>query len=159
MRKCYSRSGRNFCVMMVALGCLAPGFVRAVEKPLQLMSAVAAPTVITGTVIDENGETIIGANILVKGTSQGAVTDIDGNFELSVSALPATLEISYIGFVRQTIKVTSANPVTIVLKSDNLVMDEVVVTGYGTFKKSAFAGSASAVKAEKFRGGKTKCDK
>ena len=149
MRKCYSRSGRNFCVMMVALGCLAPGFVRAVEKPLQLMSAVAAPTVITGTVIDENGETIIGANILVKGTSQGAVTDIDGNFELSVSALPATLEISYIGFVRQTIKVTSANPVTIVLKSDNLVMDEVVVTGYGTFKKSAFAGSASAVKAEK----------
>lgn len=151
MKKRYYSQSKHLCAIVIALGCLVPGAVQAIEKPLQSVSVVAAPTVITGTVVDESGEAVIGANVLLQGTSQGTITNMNGRFELNVSDLPVTLEISYIGFVRQSVKVSSAKPVVVTLKSDNQVMEEVVVTGYGTFKKSAFAGSASAVKADKLK--------
>ena len=92
-------------------------------------------TKLNGTVVDETGEAIIGANVIVKGTTNGCTTDLDGHFTLDVDHLPATLMVSYIGYIRQEIKVTSAKTIKVEMAPDNNLMDEVVITGYGTFKK------------------------
>ena len=84
----------------------------------------------------------------MKGTTNGCTTDLDGHFTLDVDHLPATLMVSYIGYIRQEIKVTSAKTIKVEMTPDNNLMDEVVITGYGTFKKSAYAGSAASVKGE-----------
>ncbi|WP_417573049.1 TonB-dependent receptor [Phocaeicola sp.] len=120
-------------------------------KPVSKVEEMAAPqqkTKLNGTVVDETGEAIIGANVIVKGTTNGCTTDLDGHFTLDVDHLPATLMVSYIGYTRQEIKVTSAKTIKVEMAPDNNLMDEVVITGYGTFKKSAYAGSAASVKGE-----------
>ena len=120
-------------------------------KPVSKVEEMAAPqqkTKLNGTVVDEAGEAIIGANVIVKGTTNGCTTDLDGHFTLDVDHLPATLMVSYIGYIRQEIKVTSAKTIKVEMAPDNNLMDEVVITGYGTFKKSAYAGSAASVKGE-----------
>ena len=76
---------------------------------------------------------------------------MDGHFSLDVDRIPATLIISYIGYGKQEIKATAGKILKVVMAPDNNVMEEVVVTGYGTFKKSAYAGSASTVKADKMK--------
>ena len=86
---------------------------------------------------------------MVKGSTQGAITDIDGKFTLSVDALPVTVVVSYIGYQKKEVKITSKGAIHITLAEDTQLMDEVIVTGYGTFKKSAYAGSASNVKSDK----------
>lgn len=123
-------------------------------KPASEAKENAAPQqkkTITGTIIDESGSPVIGANILVKGTTNGTTTDFNGHFSLEVNQVPATLIISYIGYTRQEIKAVADKPLKISLVPDNNMIDEVVVTGYGTFKKSAYAGSASNVKADKMK--------
>lgn len=120
-------------------------------KPVSKVEEMAAPqqkTKLNGTVVDEAGEAIIGANVIVKGTTNGCTTDLDGHFTLDVDHLPVTLMVSYIGYTRQEIKVTSAKTIKVEMAPDNNLMDEVVITGYGTFKKSAYAGSAASVKGE-----------
>lgn len=120
-------------------------------KPVSKVEEMAAPqqkTKLNGTVVDETGEAIIGANVIVKGTTNGCTTDLDGHFTFDVDHLPATLMVSYIGYIRQEIKVTSAKTIKVEMAPDNNLMDEVVITGYGTFKKSAYAGSAASVKGE-----------
>lgn len=106
---------------------------------------------VSGVIIDANTqETIVGASVMLKGSSQGTVTDIDGKFSLSVSKLPVTLVVSYVGYQKKEVKVSSLDgALTISLTEDTQMMDEVIVTGYGTFKKSAYAGSAANVKADK----------
>lgn len=106
---------------------------------------------VSGVIIDASTqETIVGASIMLKGSSQGTVTDIDGKFSLSVSKLPVTLVVSYVGYQKKEVKVSSLDgALTISLTEDTQMMDEVIVTGYGTFKKSAYAGSAANVKADK----------
>lgn len=87
---------------------------------------------------------------MLKGSSHGTVTDIDGKFSLSVSKLPVTLVVSYVGYQEKEVKVSSFDgALTISLTEDSQLLDEVIVTGYGTFKKSAYAGSAANVKADK----------
>ncbi|WP_287676733.1 TonB-dependent receptor [Bacteroides sp.] len=105
---------------------------------------------VKGKVTDSNGETIIGANVLEKGTTNGIITDMDGNFTLKVSS-GAVLEISYIGYVTQTVKVTSQTTLNIVLNEDTETLDEVVVVGYGTMKKSDLTGAVSSVKSESLK--------
>lgn len=106
---------------------------------------------IKGKVVDAAGETVIGANVLEKGTTNGVITDIDGNFVLNVSS-GATLEISYIGYVTQTIKVTNQTSLHIVLKEDSETLDEVVVVGYGTMKKSDLSGASVSVGEDAIKG-------
>ena len=101
---------------------------------------------IRGSVVDENGELVAGANIVVKVTTLGAVTDLDGHFVLNVDQNVVTLTVSFIGYVKAEVKVEAGKAVKVELKPDSNLMEEVVVTGYGTFKKSAYAGSASTVK-------------
>lgn len=109
---------------------------------------ITAQTQVSGVVVDETGETVIGATILIKGTSQGTVTDYDGNFVLN-TPVNATLVISYVGMNTQEI-VATAN-MHIVMLTDSELLEEVVVTGYGSFKKSTFTGAASNVSTERLQ--------
>lgn len=102
---------------------------------------------ITGTVIDDTGLPVIGANILVKGTTNGTVTDVDGKFTLENVPEGALLIVSYIGFLEQDVKVShNKNVFHITLKEDTQKLEEVVVVGYGTQKKANLTGSVSTVK-------------
>lgn len=100
---------------------------------------------ITGTVVDEKGETIIGANVQVKGEAIGAITDIDGRFTLKNVSDKATLIISYIGYKNQEIKIGAQSDLSIKLKEDSELIDEVVVVGYAAQKKVNLTGSVSSV--------------
>lgn len=99
---------------------------------------------INGTVTDERGEAIIGANVIEKGTTNGAITDIDGNFSLNVSD-NAILQVSYIGYIAQEINIGNRTSLSIQLKEDTQALDEVVVVGYSTQKKVNLTGSVSTV--------------
>lgn len=104
-------------------------------------------TTITGHVQDEFGEPIIGANVKVVGTSTtGTITDLDGNFTLSVSGKTKKLEISYIGMIPQTVDIIPQKPVNVILKESSKELDEVVVIGYGTVKKRDLTGSMTSIK-------------
>jgi TonB-linked SusC/RagA family outer membrane protein len=100
---------------------------------------------IVGTVIDEKGEPIIGANVVEKGTTNGIITDADGKFALLVSD-KAILSVSYLGYVTQNVQISNKNSINITLKEDTKALDEVVVIGYGSVKKSDLTGSVSSVK-------------
>lgn len=97
-----------------------------------------------GTVKDETGEPIIGASVLETGTTNGSITDIDGNFSLKVSS-QSKLTVSFIGYQTQVVSVSGKNQINVILKDDVTVLDEVVVVGYGTVKKSDVTGSISTV--------------
>jgi TonB-linked SusC/RagA family outer membrane protein len=121
----------------------------SIFKPEKKQDDLATQTKrqITGTVIEEYGEPLIGVNIVEKGTTNGVITDVDGKFTLMV-AEGATLEISYIGYVAQSIPVRNQMNFSIVLKDDTQALEEVVVVGYGIAKKSDLTGSITQVKAE-----------
>ena len=125
--------------LMLLLACLFVG-----------ISLVTAQTQkVTGVVIsEEDGQPVVGASVLVKGTTQGTITDVDGNFNLSnVPSSAKTLQISYIGM--QTQEVTIKPRLKVVLKSDSQQIDEVMVVAYGTAKRASFTGAASTVKGDK----------
>lgn len=107
---------------------------------------------VKGRVIDENGEPIIGANILVKGTTNGTITDYDGNFTLEVSDKNAIIRIGYIGYKDYEVSASQQNLV-IVLKENTEMLEDVVVIGYGTVKKSDATGSVTAIKPDDFNKG------
>jgi len=99
---------------------------------------------ITGVITDQTGEPVIGANVSVKGTTNGTITNYDGEFSLNVPE-GATLQISYIGYLTQEIRVGNQSLFNIVLQEDTQTLDEVVVVGYGVQKKSDITGSVTSV--------------
>jgi TonB-linked SusC/RagA family outer membrane protein len=103
--------------------------------------------IITGVVRDERGTEIIGANVLVKGTTTGAITDLDGKFTIDAPA-GSILQVSYIGYLTKEIPVGNQTSLNISLAEDTKTLDEVVVVGYGTMKKRDLTGSVSSVKSE-----------
>lgn len=105
---------------------------------------------VKGIVKDGTGEAIIGASVVEKGTTNGIITDFDGNFQLSVPS-NATLSISFVGFKSQDIPVNGQTSFNIVLKEDTEVLEEVVVIGYGTARKSDVTGSIASVGGDKLR--------
>ena len=109
---------------------------------LMLCTVMYAQTEITGTVVDETGEGIIGATVMEKGTSNGTLTDFDGNFKLKVQA-GKTLVFSYIGYLTQELPAQKGMKVT--LQEDALSLNEVVVTGYTTQRKADLTGAVSVV--------------
>ena len=104
-----------------------------------------AQQTITGTVTDETGETIPGATILEVNTTNGVITDIDGNFSISVSGTDAVIRISFLGFESQEITVGARSIIDITLAQDLQELEEVVVVGYGTVRKSDLTGAVSSV--------------
>ena len=111
---------------------------------LMPLSLLAQSINVQGVVKDETGEAVIGASVIQKGTSNGAVTDFDGNFQLSVPK-NATLVISYIGYSTQEVAVGGKTQFDIVLKEDNAMLSEVVVVGYGTMDKKELTSAISHV--------------
>lgn len=103
---------------------------------------------VTGVVKDSAGEPIIGANVKVKGTSKGTITDLDGNFSLNGIAPDAVLVVSYIGYKETEVRVGDRTSLSVQLVEDSKVIDEVVVVGYATQKKVNLTGSVSAVDME-----------
>ncbi|MBR1435082.1 MAG: carboxypeptidase-like regulatory domain-containing protein, partial [Bacteroidales bacterium] len=97
---------------------------------------------ISGTVVDSNGEPLIGVSVIVKGTTTGTMTDLDGKFSLNVPS-DAVLEISSIGYVTQSMPVGSTRVFNITLADDNEMLDATVVIGYGTVKRENFTGSVA----------------
>ena len=111
------------------------------------MIALAQQKTITGTVIDANNEPVIGASVLEKGTSNGTITNLDGEYSLSVSA-GATLVFSYIGYKTQEVSIGNKTTIKITLVEDSEQLDEVVVVGYGVQKKSSMTASVASVSAK-----------
>lgn len=135
-----SKLKKNFSLQRVLL--LALLFVCLVP-----LSALAQTIQLTGTVTDTKGESLIGASVLEKGTTNGCITDIDGNFTLTVSP-NATMIISYVGYVTQEIALNGQKNIKVALKDDSEMLEEVVVIGYGTMKKSDMTGAISSVDTE-----------
>lgn len=104
---------------------------------------------VSGTITDKSGEPIIGANVVIKGTTNGTITDIDGNYTLNVP-VSAILQISYIGYLTQDVPVNGKQQINIRLVEDTQQLDEVVVVGYGTQKKGELTSSISSIKSETF---------
>ena len=140
------------CVVLSA-GCFPmAAYAESIGAPV--VESVLQQKAISGKVVDSKGESIIGANVMEKGTTNGTITDFDGNFSLNVSA-KASLIISYIGYKTQEIPASQLKAgAVITLKEDTEVMDEVVVIGYGTQRKGDVTSAISSVKAEDFTVGK-----
>ena len=124
---------------LIGLGC--PSNANALESPQEVQQATKK---ITGTVVDAMGP-VIGASVVVKGTTNGVATDFDGNFSLNASP-GQTLVVSYIGYLTKEVKITAGqSKYDITLEEDRKVLDEVVVVGYGTMKKSDISGASATV--------------
>ena len=106
-------------------------------------TASFAQTNVTGTVTDAGGETLIGVNVQVKGTVTGAVTDIDGKYSLQVPGPQAVLVFSYVGYLAQEIQAGNRRVINVTMREDTQTLEEVVVVGYGTQRKSDVTGSIS----------------
>ena len=128
--------------------------LKSLQKPLVTLFLLClfpmgalAQNVVKGTVNDEAGEPIIGATVKVSGSNAGSITDFDGKFSVQAGS-NATLEISYVGYVPQKVKVAGQNDITVVLKEDAQMLNDVVVIGYGTMKKSDISGSVATINKE-----------
>ncbi|WP_416188635.1 TonB-dependent receptor [Proteiniphilum sp.] len=109
---------------------------------------------ITGKITDEQGESIIGANIVEVGTTNGTVTDIDGNFTLQVEN-DATIQVSYIGYLEQIISVSDQSNFNLILIEDTQALEEVVVVGYGVQRRASVTGSVASIQASDITSAKT----
>lgn len=121
----------------------APGWEKEVVQ-----QANQQKNVVTGTVLDENGFSVPGASVIVVGTTDGTVTDMDGVYSLSLSRKKAVLRFSFIGLKSVDVEYTGQKTLNVVLKSDNQVLDDVVVIGYGSKNRKSLTSSISSVKKE-----------
>lgn len=129
-----------FCLSLLVS---VPETMLAVES---VQTVLQQGRTISGKVTDQNGEPIIGANVVVKGTSNGVITDVDGNFELRNAS--GKLVVSYIGYQIQEVSISGKSNLLIRLSEDSEVLDEVVVTGYGVQKKASLTSAISQIKGE-----------
>lgn len=142
-------------ILPVLIGGVLSGTSYANHVPEVFTSGVNVTSVkfdrtIEGKITDASGETLPGVNVRVDGTTQGAITDVNGNFKLTVSEGSVTLVVSFVGFLEERVVVpASQTKVNIVLKEDSKIMNEVVVVGYGTQKRSDITGSVASVPKER----------
>ena len=108
------------------------------------LPALAQKITVHGHVVDETGEELIGASVMEKGTANGAATDLDGNFELSVSP-NATLVVSYLGYDNVDVAVDGRTDITVVMSANTTMLTETVVIGYGSVRESDATGSVALV--------------
>ncbi|MFW9624642.1 SusC/RagA family TonB-linked outer membrane protein, partial [Bacteroides graminisolvens] len=130
--------GLALCFLLVGAGNTPPLYAANTEVSVNQQART-----VTGTVKDAKGETLLGVNVVVKGTTNGTITDLDGKYSLEVPS-NAILEFSYIGYVTQAVPVTG-RVMDIVMKEDARNLDEVVVVGYGTQAKKDITGSVAVV--------------
>ena len=144
---------RNRKAMMALLLCT--GFI--VTQPISVMAEeimIFAQTAqqqkqsVSGVIKDATGEPVIGASVLEKGTTNGTITDFDGNFILNNVPEKGILVISYIGYKAQEVNISGKTSIKVVVKEDTEVLDEVVVVGYGAQKKASLTSSISQIKGD-----------
>jgi iron complex outermembrane receptor protein len=140
--KIYHEKNAIHWLCMVVLMMLIPGVMWAQNAKK-----------VTGTVLDETGEPLIGATVMEVGTTQGTITDFDGNFQLSVSANATQISVSYVGYKSQTVKIPATGKVTVKMALDATMLQETVVIGYGVQRKSDLTGSVSNVSSKDFNQG------
>lgn len=143
---------RNSYAKIMLYACLLTGIpsVTALASIDDIVQESLQQRTIKGVVLDEAGIPIIGANVVQKGTTNGVITDLDGNFVLKIEGTEE-LQISYIGYISQTINVQGKNDIKIILKEDSQTLDEVVVVGFGTQKKVNLTGSVGVVSADEIK--------
>ena len=135
-------------VSLMLLLMVAPFVAANAASPsVAAVNAVQQNSVAKGNVKDAAGEPVIGASVVVKGTTNGTITDFDGNFELSGVSKGATLEISFVGYATQEMTF-NGQAINVVLKENNEMLDELVVVGYGVQKKANLTGSVASINAE-----------
>ena len=137
---------RKTALLMGVMALLGLGYSSNAYAAGDVQNVQQATKKITGTVVDAQGP-VIGASVMEKGTTNGTVTDFDGNFTLNVNP-GATIVISYIGYETQEIKVGNQSNINITLSEDDAVLEEVVVVGYGTMKKKLVTGATVQVKGD-----------
>lgn len=113
----------------------AGGMMATASNEMAIVQQTGKITV-SGTVVDQAGEPVIGVNVLVKGSTNGTITDMDGKFSLANVDANATLTVSYIGYRTETVSLNGRKVLQVVLKEDSEMLNEVVVVGYGTQKRS-----------------------
>ena len=138
---------KNICFQMNRKAWLALVMVLCLSFP-----ALAQKITVSGTVTDPTGEPLIGASVLVQGTSNGVATDFDGNYSISVDA-NGTLSVSYVGYETQSIAVAGRTTVNVVLQENSVMLSEVVAIGYGAVKKSDATGSVAVIKPDEIEAG------
>lgn len=138
------------CVLVAGtMQVLMPTYAQAVNSLFDAETISQQTKIVTGVVKDQKGEALIGVNIVEKGTSNGTITDIEGNFRLSASP-GAILVVTYVGYVAQTVQVGDKNNLSIILKEDSKGLEEIVVVGYGTQKRVNLTGAVEQVTSEVF---------
>ena len=135
---------------LLALFAVHPAYSLSAEEsftpPRPLMESVQQTATVKGVVTDAAGEPVIGANVLVKGTGNGVISDVNGNFTLNNVTVGSVISISYIGYLEQEIKIADlSSELKIVLQEDMQTLDEVVVVGYGSEKKVNLTGSVNNI--------------
>ena len=143
-------SSRRFLFSTVMASALVTGAPQAVFAYVGEVQAVSQTGAIKGKIVDSYGEPVIGANVKVKGTTNGTITDMDGNFTLN-NVSGGTLVISFIGYKTLEVSVKGTNLAKIIMHEDTEVLDEVVVVGYGTQKKESLTGSVTVVDQKLFK--------
>ena len=137
-----------FCLLLSAFSVNAAMAAPAPAGTVDEVMAVQQGKKVTGVVIDGTGEPVIGANVVVKGTTNGTITDFDGNYTIEGVSANDVLVISYIGYLSQEVPVGNQSMIKVTLKEDTQTLAEVVVVGYGTMKKSDVTGSISTAKGD-----------
>ena len=115
------------------------------------VGAFAQSKTVSGTVLDKTGESVIGASVVVKGTTNGTITDFDGKFTLTNVPESGTIEISFVGYKTVNVAVKGQSTIKVILEEDTETLEEVVVVGYGVQKKSDVTGALTQVSSKTIR--------
>lgn len=140
---------KNMLITGACLALLFGGIVNVRAIAPEEYEAVQQSRTIKGTVVDKNGEAVIGANVVVKGTSKGTITDVEGRFTLNGVPEKAVLSVTFVGYKSKEITLKSGqSQIKVELSDDAELLDEVVVVGYGTMKKRDLSGAVSQIKGD-----------
>ena len=115
------------------------------------LSMSAQQQQVTGTVTDESGEPLIGATVMAQESGQGTATDLNGNYTIMANA-QGSLRFSYVGYESKTVQVDGRNVINVTLQENNSFLDELVVVGYGTMKKSDLTGAVGSIGGKRYKG-------
>ena len=132
---------------MLLLSGFSIGYIKAAPYRTEVYAVQQQGQTCTGVVVDQNGEAVIGASVVVKGTTNGIITGLDGDFSLSNVKKGDIIVVSYVGYENVEVK-WEGRPLNIVLKEDSQTLDEIVVVGYGVQKKVNLTGAVSSVKGD-----------
>ena len=148
-RKVLTRSGliAGLCLSTLAPSYALPAGLDAAKAQNESVTIIQQTKKVSGVVTDNTGEPILGANVVVKGTTEGTVTDMDGKYTLDVPN-NATLSISFIGYTTKEVKVGNLSVINVVLEEEAIGLNEVVAIGYGYVKKKDLTGAVSTVSAD-----------